>query len=131
LIGAAALVCLTQAIYFESRGEPILGQYAVAEVVMNRVASDEFPDDVCAVTHHDRGIGARDCQFSYECDGAPEEMNEEAARRQAERIAYIVSRDVTDVVGDSLYFHSDSVSPRWANRFTLEREIGSHLFYTP
>lgn len=131
MIGAAALVCLTQAIYFEARGEPILGQYAVAEVVMNRVASDSFPNDVCSVTEQDRGSGAHDCQFSYECDGVPEIMYEPAARRQAERIAYIVGSGVTDVVGDAEYFHSDAVSPRWAQRFTLVRTIGNHLFYAP
>lgn len=129
MIGAAALVCLTQAIYFEARDQPLLGQYAVAEVVMNRVASDAFPDTVCEVTHEDRGKGARDCQFSYECDGKPEVMHETAARRQAERIAYIVGSGVTDVVGAAEYFHSDYVTPRWSRSFTMIRKIGSHLFY--
>ena len=129
MIGSAALVCLTQAIYFEARGEPILGQYAVAEVVMNRVESDKFPDDVCSVTQQDLGPGPHDCQFSYECDGVPEHMSEASARRQAERIAYIVGSGVTDVVGDALYFHADTVAPRWSKTFHRVRGIGNHIFY--
>lgn len=131
MIGAAALVCLTQAVYFESRGEPILGQYAVAEVVMNRVESDAFPDTVCEVTEHDMGKGAHDCQFSYECDGVPEHMHETAARRQAEAIAYIVASGVTNVSRGATYFHANSVTPGWSRKFERVRTIGRHFFYRP
>lgn len=131
MIGAAALLCLTQAVYFESRGEPVLGQYAVAEVVMNRVESADFPDNVCAVTQQDLGSGEHDCQFSYECDGKPETMGEDTARRQAEHIAYIVASGVTDITKGALYFHSTTVNPRWASRFELTKTVGKHLFYRP
>ena len=131
MIGAAALVCLTQAIYFEARGEPILGQYAVAEVVMNRMESQDFPDTVCAVTHQDLGSGDHDCQFSYECDGKDESMHETAARRQAETIAYIVGSGVIDLTDGALYFHANTVRPHWSRQFEETYEVGSHKFYRP
>lgn len=131
MIGTAALVCLTQAIYFESRGEPILGQYAVAEVVMNRMESPNFPNDVCAVTHQDLGSGDHDCQFSYECDGKDEVMHETAARQQAETIAYIVGSGVIDLTAGALYFHADGVRPRWSRTFEETYSIGRHKFYRP
>lgn len=130
MIGAAALLCLTQAVYFESRGEPVAGQYAVAEVVMNRVASSQFPDDVCAVTRQDLGPKSYDCQFSYECDGVPETMSEEAARMRAERIAREVAEGGSNLTNGALYFHAGS-KPRWAYRFTQTFEVGRHRFYRP
>jgi len=129
MIGGASLLCLAQAIYYEARGEPELGQYAVAEVILNRVADDRYADTVCGVVAEDWGPGARDCQFSYMCDGVPERMLETDARQRAFVIAYIAGSGVTDVVGDALYFHSDDVSPSWARRVEPVREIGSHIFY--
>lgn len=130
MISAAALVCLTQAVYFEARGEPVAGQYAVAEVVMNRVASSAYPDDVCSVTSQDLGPKAWDCQFSYTCDGVPETMSEPAARERAERIAEEVSSGESNLTDGALFFHAGS-KPRWAYRFTMTYEIGRHRFYRP
>lgn len=130
MIGAAALVCLAQAIYYEARGEPILGQYAVAEVVMNRVDDPAFPDTVCAVTADDRGPKDHDCQFSYMCDGKPEHMRDPVARRQALRIAYIVGSRVTNITGGALFFHARGTRPYWATKFTPAYVMGNHLFYT-
>ena len=70
--GGAEQQCLAEAIYFESRGEPLEGQIAVAEVVLNRVDDRSFPKTVCGVTRQGVGSG-RGCQFSYACDGAPDE----------------------------------------------------------
>jgi len=131
LISAAALMCLTQAIYFEARGEPVLGQYAVAEVVMNRVDSPDFPDDVCAVVAHDLGPEPWDCQFSYMCDGVPETMYEVEAAWLAGRIAYVVASGVTDLTKGALYFHAQGVSPRWSRRFEETYTVGRHVFYRP
>jgi hypothetical protein len=69
--------CLTEALYFEARGEPIEGQYAVAEVILNRVDHANYPDSVCDVVNE--GTGRRfACQFTYTCDGRPEEMTTNA-----------------------------------------------------
>jgi spore germination cell wall hydrolase CwlJ-like protein len=68
--GDAQWRCLAEAIYFEARGEPLAGQIAVAEAVLNRVDSPHYPDTICAVTNQGVGRG-RACQFSYACDGRP------------------------------------------------------------
>ena len=83
--GDAEWQCLAQAIYFESRGEPLDGQVAVAEVVLNRVHDRRFPSTVCGVTTQGVGSG-RGCQFSYACDGnsdVDEERRSAAAGREA------------------------------------------------
>ena len=77
--------CLAEAIYFESRGEPLEGQVAVAEVVLNRVDDRQFPQTVCGVTNQGAGSG-RGCQFSYACDGRSDVMKSAGAaapRREA------------------------------------------------
>ena len=130
MIGSAALLCLTQAVYFESRGEPVSGQYAVAEVVMNRVASSRFPNNVCAVTKQDLGPKSYDCQFSYECDGIPETMHDKVARAQAERIAREVVEGGSNLTDGALYFHAGK-KPSWAYRFTQTFKVGRHRFYRP
>lgn len=131
MIGAAALLCLTQAIYFEARGEPILGQYAVAEVIMNRAESPDFPNTVCGVVAQDLGPAKRDCQFSYMCDGLPETMHEKAAAWLAGRVAYVVASRVTDLTDGALYFHATRVAPGWAHRFQKTYSVGNHVFYRP
>lgn len=128
-LAPAALLCLTQAIYFEARGEPLLTQYAVAEVVMNRVSDPRYPDNVCDVLAEDRGPGPHDCQFSFMCDGKPEIMKEARARERAERIARVVSMGVTNTVGNSLFFHAEYVKPAWARKMRFVRKIGKMLFY--
>ena len=72
--------CLAQAIYFESRGEPLDGQIAVAEVVLNRVDDRRYPKSVCGVTKQGAGCG-RGCQFSYACDGHSDVMKSAASAR--------------------------------------------------
>jgi spore germination cell wall hydrolase CwlJ-like protein len=131
MIGAVALLCLTQAIYFEARGEPLLGQYAVAEVIMNRVASDKFPNTVCAVVAQDLGPKKYDCQFSYMCDNKSERMLETIPRQRAESIAYVVGSGVTNITHNATYFHASSHTPHWSKVFTRTREIGKHYFYRP
>lgn len=131
MIGSAALLCLTQAIYFEARGEPTNGQYAVAEVVMNRVKSSRFPNTVCAVVAQDLGPKAYDCQFSYMCDGLPETMSERDAAERAERIAREVAEGRSNLTNGALYFHATGVSPGWARRFELTYRVGRHRFYRP
>ena len=72
---SSEMKCLAEAIYFEARGESIEGQYAVGEVIINRVLSDEFPNSVCGVISEGANrLNA--CQFSYNCDGKLETINE-------------------------------------------------------
>ncbi|GHC44777.1 cell wall hydrolase [Neogemmobacter tilapiae] len=118
--------CLTQALYFESRGEEIEGQFAVAEVILNRRDSALYPRTVCGVVHQG-GRGA--CQFSFACDGRVK-MREKDAALQAGRIARLMldgaERRLTD---GATHFHTKRVRPGWSKRFPKTAQIGAHLFY--
>jgi spore germination cell wall hydrolase CwlJ-like protein len=124
--GDAEWQCLTQALYFESRGEEIKGQFAVAEVILNRSDSALYPRTVCGVVKQG---GRGGCQFSYVCDGRVK-MREKAAALQAGRIARLMldgaDRDLTD---GATHFHTKRVRPGWSKRFPQTAQIGAHLFY--
>ena len=124
-------VCLKEAIYHEARGEPIHGQFAVAEVILNRVDSPAYPNTVCEVVHQNAHM-RNACQFSYACNGRSRAMNERRARRIAARIADIMlsgaERELTD---GATHFHTTAVNPGWARRLIRTAQIGVHIFYRP
>ena len=119
--------CLTQAIYFEARGESLKGQFAVAEVILNRVDSGLYPRTVCGVVNQ-RGGGS--CQFSYTCNGNSTRMSDRYAREIAGRIADVMldgaQRNLTN---GATHFHTHAVSPSWSKRFARTTVIGAHNFY--
>ena len=123
--GDAEWECLRQALYFESRGESLQGQFAVAEVILNRVDSPDFPDTICKVVHA-RGRGA--CAFSYVCDGL-RSMHEAVSRDRAGRIARVMMDGAprTLTLG-ATYFHTHRVSPNWGRRVKTA-SIGAHVFF--
>jgi spore germination cell wall hydrolase CwlJ-like protein len=117
--------CLAKAVYFESRGEPIEGQLAVAEVVMNRAASGRYPASLCEVI-------TQKAQFSFIRNGrfpTPDESSQ--AWRKAVSIAAI-ARDklVSTLPSDVLWYHADYVAPTWGKRLTRTAQIGLHIFYS-
>lgn len=131
-----SLMCLAVAVFFEARGEPTTGQYAVAEVIMNRVEDDRYPDTVC-------GVVFEDSQFSFTHDGKPDRLPRVATRAsnssKAAVLAYAaqkaktVASDVLDgyrIGITSTHYHTVSVDPFWAEHFELDGMIGNHLFYT-
>jgi Cell Wall Hydrolase len=123
--GDAQWECLRQALYFESRGESLQGPFAVAEVILNRVDSPDFPDTVCKVVNS-RGRGA--CAFSYVCDGL-RSMSEAGARDRAGRIARVMLDGAPrSLTTGATYFHARYVSPNWGRRVKTAA-IGAHLFY--
>lgn len=121
--------CLTEALYFEARSETLAGQFAVGEVILNRAASSAFPDTVCGVvTQGASRLHA--CQFSYNCDGKAEHFAETTALERAGKLARMMLDGRALVLTDgATYYHSSSVSPRWARSFEKTAEIGRHLFY--
>jgi len=128
--GDAEWECLAEALYFEARGETVEGQFAVAEVILNRVDAPAFPDTVCGVVN--QGTGARyQCQFTYTCDGAAEVIHEPRAHDRVGKVARIMldgaPRELTD---GATYYHTKAVNPRWARRFDRTTTIGVHHFYT-
>ena len=124
--------CLAEAIYFEARGEPVAGQFAVAEVILNRVEDRQFPDTICEVVNQGTGR-LHACQFSYTCDGLPERMTERPAARRAAKIAHLTMNEIApnDLTAGALYYHADYVDPYWASHFFETAQIGVHIFYNP
>lgn len=122
--------CLANAIYFEARGEIIKGQYAVAEVILNRVASPAYPNNVCAVVY--QGSARRNaCQFSFMCDGRAEFIREPKAFLQSGKIARIMLNGAPrELTKGALFYHAKSVSPTWIKKMHRTATIGYHHFYT-
>lgn len=123
------LECLTQAVYFEARGETPSGQAAVAQVVLNRVRHPSFPKSICGVVFQGAyGRGA--CQFSFACDGSMRKRREPGAWARAERVATrALSGGVMDGIGNATHFHTINVSPNWGPRMVRVGQVGLHVFY--
>ena len=123
------LLCLATAIFFEARDQPVSGQYAVAEVVVNRVVSRRYPDDVCKVVFQKK-------QFSFTHDGLSDRIsrytNNEIDRRAAV-VAFAIAKDLLDrgtTISSSTHYHTTSVSPYWNKYYVLDKQVGDHIFYT-
>lgn len=131
--------CLAQAVYHEARGEPETGQWAVAEVILNRVNSGRYPDTVCGVVYQNASQLHR-CQFSFACDGQPDGggngnriVRESWVKANLIAEAAFERLESGDQVGtlppSALYYHNGSVAPSWAARLQSVAQIGAHTFY--
>ena len=135
-------LCLAQAIYHEARGEPEAGQWAVANVVLNRVVSYRYPSTVCGVVFQNVNKGKYRCQFTFACDGRSD-MGGDGNRIvreswvRANLIAHAAFKAFQEgrrpdaLPGSALYYHTRSVAPDWSKSFTPVATIGSHIFYSP
>jgi len=125
----AAIDCLALAINYEAGREPVIGQAAVAEVVLNRVRHPAFPKTVCGVVYQgsERRTG---CQFSFTCDGSLTRHRDPRIWRQAVQIATdVLDRQRAAGVGLATHYHANYVSPYWAPALTRVATIGHHIFY--
>jgi cell wall hydrolase len=129
---ARAKHCLASAIYFEARGEPLDGQIAVGQVVLNRVFTGFYPDDVCAVVYQNAGR-FRSCQFTFACDGTPLSIKEPEAWTLAETMAseLLSGALYQDQVAGATHFHAIYVHPVWTKEMQEKAKFGSHIFYRP
>ena len=141
--------CLAQNIYHEARNDMLIGQFAVADVVLNRVDDKRFPNTICEVVKEGpvresaKTRLTKDpndavyypiknkCQFSWYCDGQDDNTNEELAWRQATTIAYMILGNLTfrGVTEGSTHYHATYVNPRWAKTKYPVGRIGKHKFY--
>jgi hypothetical protein len=120
---------MTDAVYYDARGESARGQAAVAQVVMNRVKHPNFPKSVCAVVFQRAGHG---CQFSFACDGSMREAREGEAWGRARQVAARVLAGAALVnIGTATHFHTLTVSPDWAPQMLRVATVGMHVFYKP
>ncbi len=127
--GGSEWKCLAQALYFEARGETVKGQFAVAEVILNRAASPRFPDSVCEVIRQGTGQRYR-CQFTYNCDGRAETIAEPRAYDRVGKVAKIMLDGAArNLTGGATFYHTRAVRPSWARKFMRTAAIGQHLFY--
>lgn len=124
------ITCLARTIYWEAKGEGIAGMEAIANVVMNRLGHEGFPNTVCEVVRQGYERGA--CQFSWWCDGRSDDAQDSKAYEVAKEIARkALNRQLTDRTGGALYFHQRKVSPKWSAEYIKTTEVGEHLFYKP
>lgn len=124
-----AVDCLTAAIYYEAANEPVAGQAAVAQVVLNRSRHPAYPSNVCGVVFQgsERTTG---CQFSFTCDGALARIPDPVRWASVRAIAIsALSGSVASAVGNATHYHADYVLPYWAPRLVKVGQIGAHIFY--
>ncbi|MGV6805922.1 MAG: cell wall hydrolase [Ruegeria sp.] len=121
--------CLSEALYFEARGESVRGQFAVAEVILNRVKSSRFPNTICGVVH--QGTGKKyQCQFTYTCDGRKEVIHEKRAYERVAKVAQVTMDGVAkSLTAGATHYHTKAVRPSWARVYKETARIGVHIFY--
>ena len=129
MILTAAATCLALNIFFEGRGEDLMGKVAIAEVTMNRVESPKHPDNICAVVWDKK-------QFSWTHDGKHDDPTRFKAK--VDRIAWRDSQLIAQMVIDNeinldvkgaTHYHADYVEPYWAKHHTMLFKLGTHIFY--
>lgn len=123
-----ALLCMTQAVYYEAGYESAQGRRAVAQVVLNRMRHPAFPKSICGVVY--QGASQPVCQFSFVCDGSLYRRPALGAWQEAEKIAVAaIDGFVERSVGAATHYHADYVAPYWAPKLTKLAQIGAHIFY--
>ena len=137
MILETALMCMAANIYHEAKNQSMLGQFAVAQVVMNRVEDSRFPDTVCEVvkqglTYRNGKVVIGKCQFSWYCDGKSDEPNRDSkAWSNAIRHASIIMTETIniDVTDGATHYHASYVRPAWAKTKKRTTRIDKHIFY--
>ena len=137
-----AFICLALNTYHEAKNQSMIGQIATAQVVMNRVADDRYPNTVCEVVKQgphrpswenpekEYPVKHR-CQFSWYCDGKSDVPKNEKAWKKAQDYAYLVlyNRINLDVTEGATHYHATYVRPSWAKTKTRTTRIEKHIFY--
>jgi len=126
------LNCLAKNIYHEARGEPTNGQYAVAEVTMNRVASKHYPNTVCEVVYQEnfdvirkRNVSA----FSWTELDATSPVDRKIWKRAWRIAEEVYDEQAEPRVEGALFYHSKNIRPRWSRGKRRIARIGRHIFY--
>ena len=131
------LICMALNVYFESRNQPLIGQIATADTVLNRVHSEDFPDTVCEVVMQGETYSwntelpiKNRCQFSWYCDGLSDEPKDDLAWEKSLMVAHCVFIGYTEnVAEDALWYHAHYVNPDWASSKRFVVRINDHIFY--
>lgn len=127
--GTSDLECLTQAVYYEARGEPVEGQVAVAQVVLNRARQSAKPRSICQVVFE--GAPRPGCQFSFACEGDRQAGPvRPLVWQQAQSLAQSVLTGQARGNAAATHYHADYVQPVWARQMQRLGQIGRHIFFT-
>ena len=127
---STALMCLALNVYHETRGSPMSEGYAVSHVVLNRVAHDRWPDDICSVVKQGYSKGKHKCQFSWYCDGKSDRPYEKKAWALSQLIAQdVLDGAVPDNTGGATHYHAHYVKPFWAKTLTETVSLKTHKYY--
>ena len=134
---AEMLTCLALNVYHESKNQSLIGQIAVAQVTMNRVRDERYPDNVCDVVKQgltykwNPSIPIRNkCQFSWYCDGKSDKPRDEHAWDKAMLVAHgVYYGNLDDFVEGATHYHAHYVLPSWASTKTYITRIDDHIFY--
>ncbi len=123
-------LCLTSGIYFESRGETVKGQAAVAQVILNRVRNPAYPGTICEVVYQNEDWRNR-CQFSFACDNIQDRVWSPGRWQTARDVALAVTAGKIWLpeVGSATHYHATYVNPPWAKTMQKLARIGLHVFY--
>ena len=125
--------CLAEAMYYEARGEGVVGEMAIAEVVLHRTKERDYPGTVCDVVHEKRVVDGRtSCQFSFACDDALEPPRDHSRWRESRALAMdIISGKLplANNTGSAIAYHSVKVEPCWSSKMQVTARIGNHVFY--
>tara|TARA_B110000285_G_scaffold110821_1_gene125813 strand:- start:347 stop:880 length:534 start_codon:yes stop_codon:yes gene_type:complete len=132
--------CLAKNIYFESGNQPLAGKIAVSQVVLNRVHSDEYPNDICSVVYQAKwftnwkgiSVPVRNmCQFSWFCDGKSDIPEDSETWNKSLSIAkdLLYYNNIIDLTEGATHYHADSVHPYWADSLNRTVTIDNHIFY--
>lgn len=121
--------CLSEALYYEARGEGRRGQMAVAEVIFHRLHNKNYPTTICGVVY--QGQGQKECQFSFACQKHGKVKNEEEWNSAQMLAAHILTgaARMKDMTEEATHFHAISASPDWADHLVKTIQIGNHVFY--
>jgi Cell Wall Hydrolase len=125
--------CLSEAVYFEARGEAVRGQIAVAQVVMNRAFSGYYPTTVCGVVYQNKHGRPFECQFTFACDNVADVVREPDMWDRAKKIAKAMldGQIWLPEVGKSTHYHAYWVHPSWVSEMKRTYKYGVHTFYRP
>jgi len=125
-----AITCLARSIYWEASRKDNAEMEAIANVVMNRLGHKGFPNTICGVVKQGHEQGA--CQFSWWCDGRPDDASEDEPYSHVKEIARkALNRQLKDPTDGALYFHNRKVTPNWSSEYIRTVEVGEHVFYKP
>lgn len=125
-----SITCLARTLYWEAKGTDARDMAAVASVVLNRLGHDGFPDSICGVVK--QGVERGSCQFSWWCDGRPDQVEEAQRYAMAKEIARkALNQQLEDSTGGALYFHDRHVLPDWAKAYPKTAETSHFIFYRP